>query len=211
MSNILDKSTTLWKNYKGWGDTHSERETFEELYRSFNRISSEQVLTYGQDIPREPSDSLFDDVSHLTATNDTAYLQESLYKKVPIVKKHVDVTLEPISPNCNHSFIVKIDGKQAKNIIPFDYSDEGIYNYTLKTQDGREIPFGICDWILDTNSSLLVFQNGTPSGVSASNPPTLTFFQYVGPSGERHYIDAILLDTENVEFETGNPISDKYY
>lgn len=208
MSNILDKSTTLWKNYKGWGDTHSERETFEELYRAFNRISSEQVLTYGQDIPREPSDALYDAVSHLTATNDTAYLQESLYKKIPIVKKHVEVTLEPISPNCNHSFIVKIDGKQAKNIIPFDYSDTGIYNYELKTQEGREIPFGICDWILDTNSSLLVFQNGTPLGVSASKPPVLTFYQYVGPSGERHYIDAILLDTENVEFENGSPVAD---
>lgn len=204
-----NKTSTLWKNYKGWGSTHPERETFEELYKAYNQIASNSVLTYGHLLPRKKGDFLYEEVMSLDSTNEEVSYEESSFKKVPLVKKHTNLKLSKISNNCNHAFaILDEEGNQIKNIIPYDYSDEGLYNIILRTQDGEEILWGSCDWIVDTNSSLLTFNNGVPSGVSASKPPLLTFYQYVGPVGERHYIDAVLFDIPDVPFEERKPISD---
>ena len=204
-----NKTSALWKHYKGWGSTHPERETFEEFYRAYNNISTNSVLTYGNLIPRKESDELFYQVKALDATNNTVYFQESSFKTVPIIKKHISLTLTRISPNCNHAFaILDENGNQIRNIIPYDYSDTGLYQITLKTQDNEEIVWGSCDWVVDTNAAILTFNNGVPSGVSASRPPILTFYQYIGPVGERHYIDAALFDIENVKFASYDPVAD---
>lgn len=202
-----NKTSTLWKNYKGWGSSHADREVFEELYRSFKKISTDEVLTYGYLIPKKSTDTYFEDVQNLDSTNNILYYKESSYKSVPLIKKQINIKLTKISSNCNHAFVIlDEDGNQIKNIIPYDFSDIGIYNYTLKTDTGTEIPWGICDWVVDTNSSLLTFNNGVPDGISSEHPPILTFYQYIGPTGERHYIDATLLDIENVEFKSYNPV-----
>ena len=65
------------------------------------------------------------------------------------------------------------------NVIPFNFGD-GSYNYSLQTQGGTPIPFGTGDWLLDTESGVLTFYNGLPSGVSSSVPPVLSFYQYAG-------------------------------
>lgn len=203
-----DKVASLWKNQQGWGSTHTERETFEELYRAYKGISSDSVLTYGKLIPRQESDEFFEQVKALDSTNPVLEYKESSFKTFPLIKKFVDYPLTKVSSNCNHSFVIlDEEGNQLRNIIPYDYSDTGIYNYTLRTSNGEEIPWGLTDWIVDTNSSLLTFNNGVPEGVDANNPPTLTFYQYVGPVGERTYIDAALLDVEKVIFEDKNPVA----
>lgn len=204
-----NKTSTLWKNYKGWGSSHANREVFEELYRSFNKISTDEVLTYGYLIPKKSTDTYFEAVQNLDETNNIVYHKESSYKEVPLIKKYINVKLTKISSNCNHAFVIlDEDGNQIKNIIPYDFSDAGIYNYTLKTEDGNEISWGICDWVVDTNSSLLTFNNGVPEGIDAEHPPILSFYQYVGPTGERHYIDATLFDIENIEFKSYNPVAE---
>lgn len=209
MLTSTNKVNSLWKKSKGWGSTHPEREVFEELYRSYDNISTNSVLTYGNLIPRKAEDMFFEDVKALDATNDLIEYEESSFKKVPLIKKHTNLLLTKISSNCNHAFaILDEDGNQIKNIIPYDFSDTGIYNIILKTQDGEEIAWGSCDWIVDTNSSLLTFNNGVPEGISANQPPKLTFYQYVGPVGERHYVDATLFDIENVVFEASEPVKD---
>lgn len=201
------KTSTLWKNYKGWGSTHLERETFEELYKAYNQISSDSILTYGYLLPRNETDKFFEDVQKLDNTNNILYYKESSFKDVPLVKKYIHLKLTAISSNCDHAFaILDENNEQIKNIIPYDYSDKGIYNIQLFNYLGEEIPWGSFDWIVDTNSSLLTFNNGIPENVSAVTPPLLTFYQYIGPVGERHYIDAALFDIEDVAFEAYNPV-----
>lgn len=202
----IDKTSTLWKHYKGFGSTHTKRETFEELYHSFKSISTNSVLTYGDLLPTKKTDKFYEDVAKLDSTNNTFFYDESSFKNLPILRKVIDLKLTPISGNCEHAFAILDDeGKQYKNIVPFDFSDTGLYDYTLKKENGDVIPFGVCDWIVDTNSALLTFNNGIPEGVDSANPPTLTFFQYIGPVGERHYIDAVAMDIQKVSFEKGDP------
>lgn len=204
-----NKTSTLWKSYKGWGSTHSERAVFEELYKSYKDISVNSVLTYGNLLPISKDELFYEDIKNLDTTNDTLYYKESSFKTVPLVKKYTDYKLTKISSNCNHAFVIlDSDGNQLRNIIPYDYSDTGLYNYTLKNSNDIEIAWGTCDWILDTNSSILTFNNSVPEGIDAENPPKLTFYQYIGPVGERHYIDASLLSIDNIEFDTGNPVTE---
>lgn len=202
------KTSTLWKNYKGWGSTHEKRELFEELYRSYNSLNSNQILTYGGLLPKTKQDNFYSNVKSLTLDNNIWTYEESVYRSIPLVKLQ-KVKLTPLSDHCKDSFVVLDEsGNQIKNIIPFDYSEEGLYNYKLQSYLEEEIPFGAYDWVLDTNSSILTFNNGIPSDVSVNNPPTLTFYQYIGPVGERVYIDASLYDVDNITFETGNPVKE---
>ena len=204
------KTSTLFKNFKGWGSTHEKREVFEELYRAFNSISTNSVLTYGDLLPRVETDQYFQQVKNLPYSepdNLITHRESSYNKEVPLIKK-MRVKLTAISPHCDDAFAVLVDGEQVKNIIPFDYSDTGIYNYTLETAAGKPIPFGIGDWMLDVNSAILTFNNGVPEGVTGENTPYLTFYQYVGPVGERTYIDASLFDVPSITFSDLNPVAE---
>ena len=204
------KTSTLFKNFKGWGSTHEKREVFEELYRAFNSISTNSVLIYGDLLPRVETDQYFQQVKNLPYSepdNLITHRESSYNKEVPLIKK-MRVKLTAISPHCNDAFAVLVDGEQVKNIIPFDYSDTGIYNYTLETAAGKPIPFGIGDWMLDVNSAILTFNNGVPEGVTGENTPYLTFYQYVGPVGERTYIDASLFDVPSITFSDLNPVAE---
>ena len=204
------KTSTLFKNFKGWGSTHEKREVFEELYRAFNSISTGSVLTYGDLLPRVETDQYFQQVKNLPYSepdNLITHRESSYNKEVPLIKK-MRVKLTAISPHCDDAFAVLVDGEQVKNIIPFDYSDTGIYNYTLETAAGKPIPFGIGDWMLDVNSAILTFNNGVPEGVTGKNTPYLTFYQYVGPVGERTYIDASLFDVPSITFSDLNPVAE---
>lgn len=204
------KTSTLFKNFKGWGSTHEKREVFEELYRAFNSISTGSVLTYGDLLPRVETDQYFQQVKNLPYSepdNLITHRESSYNKEVPLIKK-MRVKLTAISPHCDDAFAVLVDGEQVKNIIPFDYSDTGIYNYTLETAAGKPIPFGVGDWMLDVNSAILTFNNGVPEGVTGENTPYLTFYQYVGPVGERTYIDASLFDVPSITFSDLNPVAE---
>ena len=195
----------VFKNYKGWGSTHANRELFEELYRAFNKVSTESILTYGSLIPRTPTDALYNNVVNL-APNTTYVYPESNFNKVPLIEYVAELPLTAVSGNCNDAFVIARDGKQVENIIPFDFSDTGIYNYTLKTANGEEIAFGVCDWRVDVNASILTFNNGVPEGVSAAQPPKLTFYRYAGPTGIKSHLDAVFKTVAGVPIKNGEPV-----
>lgn len=195
----------VFKNYKGWGSTHANRELFEELFRAFNKVSTESILTYGSLIPRTPEDKLYANVVNL-APNTTYVYPESNFSNVPLIEYVAELPLTVVSGNCNDAYVIKRDGKQVENIIPFDFSDTGIYNYTLKTEAGEEIAFGVCDWRVDVNSAILTFNNGVPEGVSANHPPKLTFYRYAGPTGIKSHLDAVFKTVAGVQIVDGEPV-----
>lgn len=195
----------VFKNYKGWGSTHANRELFEELFRAFNKVSTESILTYGSLIPRTPEDKLYANVVNL-APNTTYVYPESNFSNVPLIEYVAELPLTAVSGNCNDAYVIKRDSKQVENIIPFDFSDTGIYNYTLKTEAGEEIAFGVCDWRVDVNSAILTFNNGVPEGVSADHPPKLTFYRYAGPTGIKSHLDAVFKTVAGVQIVDGEPV-----
>lgn len=84
--------------------------------------------------------------------------------------------------------LVVQDGKTCKfsrvlqAVIPYDFGNGG-YNTKLYKADGTQIYFGEGNWLLDNYSGVLTFYGNLPSGVSASLPPGITFYRYVGNIG----------------------------
>ena len=67
-------------------------------------------------------------------------------------------------------------------VVPYDHGNGG-YNQALFKADGTRIFFGEGNWLLDTFSGVLTFYGCLPSGVSATAPPSITFYRYVGGIG----------------------------
>lgn len=98
-----------------------------------------------------------------------------------------------------------------ENLVPFNYGTVGTngeqqaptgYNYILKTSTGTEIPFGTNDWYLDPESATLIFFDGNPSGVSSSNPPTITCYRYTGSLGlaKENALNGFIEDVKNKSY-----------
>ena len=107
-------------------------------------------------------------------------------------------TVSVASVNCPLSNVLK-------QIISYDFGD-GSYNYQLKKTDGSSIVQGDGSWILDTYSGVLTFYATLPTNVSASSPPNITCYVYVGKLGlnTSHTIDGkvgIATDYPQVTFE----------
>lgn len=189
------KTSILYKAKKGFGDTRSDKEVFEEPYRSLRKIFKSSVLTFGSLIPTSNDNSLPITASAVRELDVGGVLtwNQSSFRTWDIIAKKT-VTLTPVSPNANDAYVVLDEnGKQIQNIIPFDYFED-VYNYTLRKASGEKIPYGVCDWELDIDSSILTFYNGVPDNVAAELPPTLTFFQYVGPTGDQTYLEGLFVD-----------------
>lgn len=189
------KTTLLYKAYNGYGDSRSEKELFEEPYKSFGRVFKSAVLTLGSLIPRsaDASPITVDDIKALDETNNTIYWKQSSFKTWELIKFR-SVELTCISPNADDAYVaLDENGVQYKNVIPFDFYED-LYNYKLLKQNGEEILYGVCDWSFDVNSSILTFYNGVPEGVDALHPPILQFYQYVGPTGDMTYLDGLYAD-----------------
>lgn len=67
--------------------------------------------------------------------------------------------------------------------VPFNFDPSGSYVYDIKKASGDPIAFGVGDWVLDTASGVINFYGSPPSGVNAANPPTISFYKYVGKKG----------------------------
>jgi hypothetical protein len=111
-----------------------------------------------------------------------------------VVSKVNDVQLVHIPTTS--SFKLMVDGKQVKNIIPFNYGDGFSYNYKLTLNDTPRtvIAPGVNDWFLDTDTGVLTFFKGDtadtndtgsyPIGVSDTNPPRLSVWRYIGKTAK---------------------------
>lgn len=204
------KSTTLFKHFLGVGDTRAAREFFEEPIKSAFVVRPECLWTYGDHIPT--GDEVSGGTTALQAIRDLSIAspvfswKKSESETIPIVKKWTGLVLTKIDNGTPNAFaLVGPDGKQLRNIIPFNFCED-VYNFSLRRDDGRKIPFGVGDWVLDVFSGILTFYGAVPAGVSPEHPPVMDFFQYVGGTGFRQDtfgLDGAILPIKDFNIPSG--------
>ena len=65
--------------------------------------------------------------------------------------------------------------------IPFNFGDGETYNYFLLKNDGTRISaVDSSEWVFDTETGTLFFNESLPSGVNATAPPSMSAYAYVG-------------------------------
>ena len=200
MLNNEEKSSLLYKHYLGVGESRITRDFFEESLKSNPRIQPDSLWTYGDLIPGEnATKESIDSIRNLK--NGEIYKVEIKESKfVDVVKYHENVQLTKIDDGTDNSFLIKVDDKIVKNIIPFNFFED-LYVYNLTTADGTTIYFGAGDWIVDTYSGTLTFYGQLPEGVDHNNPPRLSFYEYMGGNGfkiDAPGLDAIVLPVNNL-------------
>lgn len=208
------KSSVLYKHFLGTGSTRDNREFFEEAIKSSFVVRPDMLWTYSDRIPDGTDNTGGTDAIQeiinlgINGNDDTYYHSISEDKdKVPLVKRYIDLQLTMIDKGTDNAFLIADEnGEQIKNIVPFNYYEE-YYNYTLKTADGKKIPFGVGDWTVDTYSGIVTFYGELPDGVDHNNPPLLSFYQYVGGNGFRqdtYGYDGAILPLDSVEIAAGS-------
>ena len=198
------ESKKLFKHYLGTSDSKEKREFFEEPINSSFTVSPRQLWTYGDKIPL--GDEAISLGIPLLDNNGIYSWQKSDAETFPIVKRYKDYSFSAIDTGTDNAFVLlDLHGNNIQHIIPFNFSDD-IYNYTLKTRTGKLIPFGVGDWVFDTYSGVLTFYGKVPVGVDHLNPPSFSFFQYVGDTGfrqDRLGLDGTVLPLNEVEIPAG--------
>ena len=202
MLNTEQKSNLVYKRHIGVADTRSSRDFYEEAIKSSFYVRPDQLLMYGDQIPREDNPKGLAEIKKLQ--NGQVYgFTKSEGEKIGIVKYYEDYPLQAIDAGTDNAFklVQEVDGveTQIKNIIPFNYCSD-VYNYSLKTSEGKKIYFGVGDWVLDVNAGVLTFYGDVPPGVDHNNPPKISFYQYIGGNGFRQDTvgyDGIILPITN--------------
>jgi hypothetical protein len=155
-----EKSSRLFKKSFGAAETLLARDFFEEPKLGNNNILPSQIWSDANNIP-------------YTAPTLSDGQSEG------VVKYYELLELTHISGSQDLAY----SDDTLKDTIPFNYSD-GSYNYALFKNDGTtQIPFGQGDWLVDTSAGVLTFYGTLPSGVNASSPPKISFYQYIGDKG----------------------------
>ena len=183
MLSTEQKTGQLYKHFLNVSDTRDTRDFYEEAIQSSFCIRPDQLLMYGDEIPRSDGENA-NEIRNLKDRECFTW-QKDESTKIDIVKCYKDYPLEKIDNGTDNAFkLVDSDGEPIRNVIPFNYYKD-LYNYDLKTRGGQKIYFGVGDWVLDTYSGVLKFYGDVPEGVNHDNPPTLSFYQYVGGTGFR--------------------------
>jgi hypothetical protein len=118
----------------------------------------------------------------------------------PIIYKYHKAVLAPVTTSrTNTSFY--LEGLQ--NIIPSEYGD-GTYQYQVWRKDVNgdytiNVPFGYNSWYFDNVTGILNFVNELPNGISATNPPAITCYKYVGRVGDPNSFGGGGLSADNVD------------
>lgn len=214
MLTTKQKSDLLFKHYLGAGSTRDNREFFEEAIKSSFVVRPDQLWTYSDRIP-DGTDATGgkDNIEYIINMGIDGrdpifyhYISED-QNKVPLVKRWIDLPLTMIDKGTDNAFLIAdLEGNQIKDIIPFNYFEE-YYNYVLKTEDGKRIPFGVGDWNVDTYSGIVTFYGELPDGVDHEHPPLISFYQYIGGNGFRqdtYGYDGAILPLDNVEIYAGS-------
>lgn len=213
MLNTDQKSSLLYKHNLGVADTRTNRDFYEEAIKSSFCIQPNQLLMYGDQIPTADTQESVNLIKNL---QDGEYYnwQKDETTVIHIVQYHEDYPLSKIDNGTDNSFkLVDDQGEPLKNIIPFNFSKD-LYNYTLKTKNGQKIYFGVGDWVLDIYTGVLTFYGDVPSGVDHENPPTISFYQYVGGTGFRQDTfgyDGVIMPITNWHISKGRYLIDTEY
>ena len=149
------KASKLFKKLQGTSETTTLKQFFEEAY--LGRVSvfhTEQIWNQSELIP-------------ITA---------------PVL---VDAQIDGVIQYFENKVLTAVPGltnsffhADLKDTIPFNFSD-GSYNYTVTDSTGTLIPFGMGDWLVDTEAGVLTFYSSVP----ANMPPRISFYKYVGTKG----------------------------
>jgi len=181
------KASKLFKKLQGTSETTTVKQFFEEGY--LGRVSvfhQEQIWNQSDLIP-----STAPVLSNGQISGVVQYFQD---------KELIAV------PGLTNSFF----HSDLKDTIPFNYSD-GSYNYRLTNSNGTLIPFGMGDWLVDTEAGVLTFYSSVPSNM----PPKISFYKYIGTKGAGGSSQSLyksiktLTNTDilNKYIEIGNPIT----
>jgi hypothetical protein len=156
----------------GVADTSTSKQFFEEPLPSGIVVTPDMIWTNASYIPSTAptiSPSLQD-------LNGTSYV----YGDYLVVRFFYNLPLLPVagSPNAFYH-------EQLKDAIPFNYDPEGSYNYRIKNASNFDIAFGVQDWMVDPVAGVLTFfgSNLSSVGITASSPPSISFFKYIGAKG----------------------------
>ena len=186
-----NKASRLFKALMGVSETKTARDFFEEPLRSSPAVLPSQIWKYGSWLPTGSAADLAGAnailaIQALTTDQQVYSVQIDESTSVPLVKRWVKRQFTMVDAGTNNSFkLLDPEGNQIKNIIPFNFGDGTSYNYNLYKSDGSTpIAFGIGDWVFDPNSGVLTFYNiAALTGVDATHPPCISFFQYIGGVG----------------------------
>ena len=174
-SQIAEK---LFKKSLGKGDTDQGKPFFEEdpSIDGYTHILPEQIWNQGGDIPA---------VSPFGIPNSTTM---SIYdgSTSGVVQYIHNLQLQNNPAMGDKSYF----HEDLRDSIAFNFGNGGTYNYSITTQGGDPIAFGIGDWVVDNDQGLITFYDTLPSGVSQSTPPRISFYRYIGAKGLVDVVDA---------------------
>ena len=135
MLSTEQKTGQLYKHFLNVSDTRDTRDFYEEAIQSSFCIRPDQLLMYGDEIPRSDGENANKIRSLKNGECFTWQKDEST--KIDIVKYYKDYPLEKIDNGTDNAFkLVDSYGEPIKNIIPFNYYKD-LYNYDLKTGNGQ--------------------------------------------------------------------------
>ena len=155
------KSSKLFKKSLGAAETLLTRAYFEEPKLGNNNILTSQIWSEADSIP-----------------TTAPILSDGQSEGVVKYYDKLELTHIPGSTNLAYS------DNNLKDTIPFNYDPAASYWYTLYKNDGStQIYDGEGDWLVDTSAGVLTFYGILPSGVNESNPPKISFYQYIGDKG----------------------------
>jgi hypothetical protein len=186
-----NKASRLFKALMGVSETKTTRDFFEEPLRSSPAVLPSQIWKYGSWLPTGSASDLAGAnailaIQALTTDQQIYSVQIDESTTAPLVKRWIKRQLTMVDAGTNNAFkLLDGNGDPIKNIIPFNFGDGTSYNYSLYKSDGTTpIAFGIGDWVFDPNSGVITFYNiAALTGVDATHPPCLSFFQYIGGVG----------------------------
>ena len=208
MLSTEQKSSLLYKHYLGTGSTRINREFFEEGIKSSFVVRLDQIWAYSEMIPNGNTISggleAIEKIKSLKNDEYFTWNKSESEKDYKIVKRYIDFQLSKVDDGTDTSFLIlDNNGNQIKNIIPYNYYED-VYLYSLKTQNGDEIAFGVGDWVVDIYSGVVTFYGEVPENVSHDKPPLLSFYQYVGAIGNRNDVngfEAAVLPLTNIKID----------
>lgn len=213
MLSTEQKTSQLYKHFLNVSDTRDSRDFYEEAIQSSFCIRPDQLLMYGDEIPRGTDERTVNIIRNL---KDGEYYdwQKDETTIIHIVQYHENYPLQKIDDGTDNAFkLVDENGNPIQNIIPFNYYRD-LYNYDLRTNHAhgnKKIYFGVGDWVLDTYSGVLKFYGDVPDGIDHNNPPTISFYQYVGGTGFRQDTfgyDGVIVPIKNWHISAGSYLID---
>ncbi|KAG5186390.1 hypothetical protein JKP88DRAFT_240994 [Tribonema minus] len=182
------KTELLFKKLIGAPSTNENNAFYSEPIRPA-RPSVFQSQFYSESIPNavptELANASTDDLGN--ALDGSLVGKSYPSAAAPVIKKYSKVVLTEVAGSNGAAYEAPLDatyGRVLQDAIPFNMDSNGSYLFTLYKQSGAVIPAGSGQWVVDCESGIVSFYSlGSITGVSASQPPSISFYRYVGAKG----------------------------